>query len=98
LYTQDSHPFCAATGVNATCGHYYSRFDNLFSGPGIVERGRIAPLPRTQSIEELAENLLICTATEWQTLRSRRTWCLATASSLWSRPRRSDAGAMLCYA
>ncbi len=39
---------------------YYSRFDNVFSGPGIVEHGAIAPLPRAQSMEELADNLIIC--------------------------------------
>lgn len=43
---------------------YYSRFDNVFTGPGIVEHGMIAPLPREQSIEELAESLLICTPAE----------------------------------
>ncbi len=39
---------------------YYSRFDNVFTGPGIVEHGMIRPLPRKQTIEELAESLLIC--------------------------------------
>lgn len=43
---------------------YYSRFDNVFSGPGIVENGAIAPLPREQTIEELAENLIICPPAE----------------------------------
>jgi alkanesulfonate monooxygenase SsuD/methylene tetrahydromethanopterin reductase-like flavin-dependent oxidoreductase (luciferase family) len=43
---------------------YYSRFDNVFTGPGIVENGAIAPLPRAQTIEELAENLIICPPTE----------------------------------
>ena len=43
---------------------YYSRFDNLFTGPGIVERGMIAPLPRKQTIDELAEGLLICAPAE----------------------------------
>ena len=43
---------------------YYSRFDNVFTGPGIVEHGMIAALPRSQSAEELAESLLICTAAE----------------------------------
>ncbi len=43
---------------------YYSRFDNVYTGPGIVERGAIAPLPRKQSMQELAENLLICTPSE----------------------------------
>lgn len=43
---------------------YYSRFDNVFTGPGLVEGGMIAPLPRQQTIDELAENLLICTPSE----------------------------------
>lgn len=43
---------------------YYSRFDNVWSGPGIVEKGAIRPLPRTQSIEELGRSLLICEAAE----------------------------------
>jgi alkanesulfonate monooxygenase SsuD/methylene tetrahydromethanopterin reductase-like flavin-dependent oxidoreductase (luciferase family) len=40
---------------------YYSRFDNVFTGPGIVENGMIKPLPRSQTIEELDKSLLICT-------------------------------------
>lgn len=43
---------------------YYSRFDNVFTGPGLVENGMIAPLPRKQSIEDLAESLLICAPAE----------------------------------
>ncbi len=43
---------------------YYSRFDNVFTGPGIVESGMIAPLPRKQSAAELAESLLICSPAE----------------------------------
>ncbi len=43
---------------------YYSRFDNVFTGPGIVDAGMIRPLPRTQTIEELAENILICNPAE----------------------------------
>ena len=43
---------------------YYGQFDNVFSGDGIVERGIIAPIPRTVSIEETARNLHICTASE----------------------------------
>ena len=43
---------------------YYSRFDNVYTGPGIVENGMIAPLPRKQTIDELAESLLICTPAE----------------------------------
>ena len=47
-----------------TAHAYYERFDNVFTGPGIVDAGMIRPLPRTQSIEELAENVLICSSSE----------------------------------
>jgi len=43
---------------------YYGRFQNVFTGPGIVERGAIKALPLKQSKEELRESLLICTASE----------------------------------
>jgi alkanesulfonate monooxygenase SsuD/methylene tetrahydromethanopterin reductase-like flavin-dependent oxidoreductase (luciferase family) len=39
---------------------YFKSFDNVFGGPGIVDRGIIRPLPRRQSIEELAANLILC--------------------------------------
>lgn len=39
---------------------YYSSFDNVFGGPGIVDAGIIRPLPRSQTTEELAGNLIIC--------------------------------------
>jgi alkanesulfonate monooxygenase SsuD/methylene tetrahydromethanopterin reductase-like flavin-dependent oxidoreductase (luciferase family) len=39
---------------------YYKSFDNVFGGPGIVDKGIIRPLPRTQTVEELASNLLLC--------------------------------------
>ena len=38
---------------------YYKRFDNMFTGPGKVTKGKIEPLPRKQSLEEMTENLLI---------------------------------------
>lgn len=38
---------------------YYARFDNVFTGPGIVENGLIKKLPRKQTKEELADSLLI---------------------------------------
>ncbi|MEM9278423.1 MAG: LLM class flavin-dependent oxidoreductase, partial [Pseudomonadota bacterium] len=47
-----------------TAHSYYSRFDNVFTGPGIVDAGMIRPLPRKQSIDELADSLLICTPQE----------------------------------
>ena len=43
---------------------YFKRFDNVFTGPGLVDNGAIRPLPRTQSVEELAENILICPPAE----------------------------------
>lgn len=43
---------------------YYARFDNVYTGPGLVEKGMIAPLPRQQTREELAESLLITTPAE----------------------------------
>ena len=39
---------------------YYGRFDNVFTGPGLVSNGCIAPLPCARTIEELDENLVIC--------------------------------------
>jgi len=43
---------------------YYKRFDNMFTGPGKVKEGSVEPLKRKQSLEELKENLLICTLNE----------------------------------
>ncbi len=43
---------------------YYKRFDNVFTGPGIVNNGMIRPLPRKQTLEELAASQLICDAQE----------------------------------
>jgi alkanesulfonate monooxygenase SsuD/methylene tetrahydromethanopterin reductase-like flavin-dependent oxidoreductase (luciferase family) len=43
---------------------YYGRFHNVYSGPGVVERGAIRPLPLKQSKEQLRDSLLICTAAE----------------------------------
>lgn len=39
---------------------YYKSFDNVFGGPGILDKGIIRPLPRSQTLEELASNLLVC--------------------------------------
>jgi alkanesulfonate monooxygenase SsuD/methylene tetrahydromethanopterin reductase-like flavin-dependent oxidoreductase (luciferase family) len=39
---------------------YYKSFDNVFGGPGIVDQGIIRPLPRSQTPEELGQNILIC--------------------------------------
>ena len=47
-----------------TAQSYYGRFDNVFTGPGIVDNGMIRQLPRTQTADELAESLLVCGAEE----------------------------------
>ena len=44
--------------------YYFSRFDNIFTGPGLVDTGMIRPLPRNQTLEELENNLLVCTPAE----------------------------------
>ena len=56
--------FCAADEADRrrkaqAAHHYYGRFDNIFTGPGIVDAGVIRPLPHAQSVDELAESLLI---------------------------------------
>jgi alkanesulfonate monooxygenase SsuD/methylene tetrahydromethanopterin reductase-like flavin-dependent oxidoreductase (luciferase family) len=43
---------------------YYGRFHNVFTGPGIVERGAIKHLPLNQTMKEFKESILICTASE----------------------------------
>ena len=43
---------------------YYKRFDNVFGGAGKVSHGAIEPLPRKQTIAELAQNILIGTAAQ----------------------------------
>ncbi|MEZ5922933.1 MAG: LLM class flavin-dependent oxidoreductase [Hyphomicrobiaceae bacterium] len=46
--------------IAAHAFEYYKSFDNVFGGPGIVDQGIIRPLPRSQTLEELASNLLLC--------------------------------------
>ena len=43
---------------------YYGSFDNVFGGPGIVDKGIIRPLPRSQTADELGQNILICQKAE----------------------------------
>ena len=48
-----------------TAAHrYYGRFDNVFTGPGIVDNGIIRELPCATPIDELGESLLICSPKE----------------------------------
>ena len=53
-----------ANEKNILAYEYYKRFDNMFTGPGKVNKGLIAPLPRKQSLEELTKNLIICPPSE----------------------------------
>ena len=48
----------------AKAHHYYSQFDNVYTGPGLVEKGFIKPLPRKQTIQQLDSNLLVCSTSE----------------------------------
>ncbi len=48
----------------AEAQYHYTRFDNVFTGPGIVDAGMVRSLPRKQTIEELEKNLLICPPAE----------------------------------
>lgn len=45
----------------AAAHRYYGRFDNVFTGPGLVDHGMIRELPHAQSVDELAKSLLIGT-------------------------------------
>lgn len=40
--------------------YYYSKFDNVYTGPGLLDNGMARPLPRSQTRDELDANLLIC--------------------------------------
>ena len=49
---------------NLLAYEYYKRFDNMYTGPGKVNKGLIEPLPRAQTLEEMTENLIICPVNE----------------------------------
>ena len=49
---------------NLLAYEYYKRFDNMYTGPGKVNKGLIEPLPRAQTLEEMTENLIICPINE----------------------------------
>lgn len=44
--------------------NYYNCFENLYTGPGIVENGMVKSLPRKMSLEQTAENLAIGSSQE----------------------------------
>lgn len=43
---------------------HYGQLDNMYTGPGLIDRGMVRALPRKQTVEELAENILVCSASE----------------------------------
>jgi alkanesulfonate monooxygenase SsuD/methylene tetrahydromethanopterin reductase-like flavin-dependent oxidoreductase (luciferase family) len=43
---------------------YYGRFHNVFTGPGIVDRGAIRHLPLKQTMDEFKDSIIICPASE----------------------------------
>jgi len=49
---------------NKLAYEYYKRFDNMFTGPGKVNKGFVDALPRGQTLEELTKNLIICPPSE----------------------------------
>ena len=49
---------------NLMAYEYYKRFDNMFTGPGKINKGLIEPLPRSQTLEEMTKNLIICPVNE----------------------------------
>ena len=49
---------------NLLAYEYYKRFDNMYTGPGKVNKGLIEPLPRAQTLEKMTENLIICPINE----------------------------------
>jgi alkanesulfonate monooxygenase SsuD/methylene tetrahydromethanopterin reductase-like flavin-dependent oxidoreductase (luciferase family) len=48
----------------AQAHRYYGRFDNIFTGPGLVDNGMIRELPCATPMDELSESLLIGTPAE----------------------------------
>ena len=53
-----------AKAKNKLAYEYYKRFDNMFTGPGRVVNGEIEALDREQDLDELTENLIICSTNE----------------------------------
>lgn len=43
---------------------HYGRLDNMYTGPGLVDSGIVRALPRSQTLEELEKNILVCSASE----------------------------------
>lgn len=43
---------------------YYGRFDNIYRTPGTVDNGMVRQMPHSQSVDELAESLLVATKQE----------------------------------
>jgi alkanesulfonate monooxygenase SsuD/methylene tetrahydromethanopterin reductase-like flavin-dependent oxidoreductase (luciferase family) len=43
---------------------HYGQLDNMYTGPGLIDSGIVRALPRTQTLDELADNILVCPASE----------------------------------
>lgn len=43
---------------------HYGRLDNMYTGPGLVDQGIVRSLPRSQTVDQLAQNILVCSAAE----------------------------------
>ena len=48
----------------AQAQEHYGRLDNMYTGPSLIESGMVRSLPRSQSVDDLAKNILVCSATE----------------------------------
>lgn len=41
---------------------HYGQLDNMYTGPGLIDHGIVRSLPRSQTVDELAENIFVCSA------------------------------------
>lgn len=48
----------------AQAQEHYGRLDNMYTGPSLIENGMVRSLPRSQTVDELAQNILVCSAAE----------------------------------
>lgn len=43
---------------------HYGQLDNVYTGPSLIDQGMVRSLPRAQTLDELSENILVCSAAE----------------------------------
>lgn len=58
--TSDAHRQAALEQAQV----HYGQLDNMYTGPGLIDHGIVRSLPRKQSLDDLAENILVCPAAE----------------------------------